>query len=382
MKLYIYLLLLSIITTKAANSQAYYMTLKVNNNILQPNDTLVIDVEYVNEYNEPAQGSLIVQLLNSKGNTWNYRYPIIKGFGTAKVILGTTLPKDIYYAYFATTNVGLQVQAKLLNNIGLTTIDASITNKKSIIYTPSLVLNDKDSFVYDVPFFENKGLLTFINPVNKATTPEVAINCLLDSTLPYTATKYLPLYVGVLPTDSSYTITSMPTQIEAVQNYVQKKIYSQKMVVVKGKAAKKPAQQFEDKYVTGLFVQNNGRKFNLIDDKSIKNGITVLQYLEGNIPNFRVDDDVELGRNAMVRNVPVSFFYDEVEVDLTFIEALLMDDIGLIKQYSPPFMGGLAPSNFAIALYYKNEYSNSRGNCKFKINGYTPLIHTWELAGE
>ena len=359
-------------------AQNRFLQIQVNTNTLQRGDTLIIDADYVDDYNEPQYGTLFAKILDTAYNSVSYRWPIIKGYTTAKIAIPTSLAYGMYKIYFASTDITNVLQGKVINNYGLQNLDATIITKGTLIATKDIAITERDSIYYDAPYFVGDVVVNFANPFNQASKPNISLVTPLDSVFTPTVTKFITFTVGdiIINDKSKNQIANLPTTYNNIDKYIANKKITSGIITVKAKV-KKPINAYSDKYVTGVFNIDNVRTLNLLDQLP-NTGQTILQYLTANIPNFIINA-ADVTRAYYLRNNAVTFYLDEMEIGEQILETINIDDVAMIKTYNPPFIGNTDISNAAIAIYSKQVGFGSGGRNVFKVKGYSPVINTLML---
>jgi len=118
--------------------------------------------------------------------------------------------------------------------------------------------------------------------------------------------------------------------------------------------AKTQKEVLDEKYTTGLFTDNNGYSFDVMDDPVAQASLDVLHYLQGKVPGLTMSFSLSPGdTSALVwRNGSPDLFLDEIPSDAFQIQGLQMSNVAYIKVFRPPFMGSSGSgASGAIAIY-------------------------------
>ncbi len=163
--------------------------------------------------------------------------------------------------------------------------------------------------------------------------------------------------------------------IEQLKKDTKVPLLKEVIVTTKIKNAK---EILDDKYTSGLFKDNNGYAFNVMDDATGKGSIDVLHYLQSQVPGLTMSHSLTPGDTTSLtwREGSPDIFLNEMPSDAYTIQNISMTDIAYIKVFRPPFMGaaGSGPSG-AIAIYTLKpediKYSSQNGLNSALLNGYT-----------
>ena len=114
-------------------------------------------------------------------------------------------------------------------------------------------------------------------------------------------------------------------------------------------------EELNNAYCTGLFSTADGTYFDFNNDDNTIGAstyINVLGWLQGRVAGLQV---YNLRGNLVpfIRNNPAGVFVDEMRVDVSFLNALSVNDIAMIKVIKSPFFGGWGAGGGAIAIYTK-----------------------------
>lgn len=116
-----------------------------------------------------------------------------------------------------------------------------------------------------------------------------------------------------------------------------------------------PEKKLVETYGISLFRTGDGTWFDLQEDNTTSGAISyfnVLDWLQGRVAGLQVYRYRDLSI-PFLRNQPASIFVDEVRVDYSFLNALPVADIGLIKVMPMASMTGAFTRGGAIAIYTK-----------------------------
>ena len=144
-------------------------------------------------------------------------------------------------------------------------------------------------------------------------------------------------------------------------------------VTVKAKA-KKPIDELETKYVSGLF-KGDGYQFDMVNDISAQAAMDVLSYLSGRVAGLTINTAGGQA-SASWRGSQTSFFLDEMTVDISTIQNLPVSNIAYVKVLRPPFFGASGGgAGGAIAVYTRKggdvKSEPGKGLDSKHLDGYT-----------
>lgn len=353
-------------------SQERFLDVAINNNQFLANDTISIQIEYVDDYNNKISGTLYLKVMNEKGATWNFRWPIYNGLSAPKIILPKDIERGFYHLYFATRDDKFLVKGTLLNNMKNDKLNATLYNKENLIVTNDIPINFDNSFTYTNPYYRDEAILYFANAKDKGKKPNIKINAILDSTFTPTTSKYISIKVGGLNSDA--TPGQVPKNYADVDSYLGKKIVKMEMATVKA-TNKQKAKNFEENYIGDFFKDMGERTLNLFEDDPALYGQTLFTYLQNSVPNLvAVRNDENSQVNFTLRGNPITWFLDQVEVPSEVILNIDLNDVAIIKVYNPPFALNNDASMGAVALFSKRNTNSANGKNSFSIKGYSSPI--------
>lgn len=147
-------------------------------------------------------------------------------------------------------------------------------------------------------------------------------------------------------------------------------------VTVKTKA-KSPLQALDEKYASPLFSSGDAYQFDVVNDPFAHSAISVLQYLQGKVAGLNISAaGGASGGSVSWRGGTPSFFFNESQVDLSYLSSVNMNDVAYIKVFRPPFIGAVGGgANGAIAIYSRKggdvQQTQGKGIPYKMIIGYT-----------
>jgi outer membrane receptor protein involved in Fe transport len=114
-------------------------------------------------------------------------------------------------------------------------------------------------------------------------------------------------------------------------------------------------EQLNAEYCTGLFSTVDGTYFDLENDDNALGAssyLNVLNWLQGRVAGLQVYN-FRGTPIPFIRNNLAAIYLDEMRVDASFLNALPISDIAMIKVIKTPFLGLWGATGGAIAIYTK-----------------------------
>ena len=126
----------------------------------------------------------------------------------------------------------------------------------------------------------------------------------------------------------------------------------------------------------------NAKTFDFYENDELKNYPDIYSYLTANVAGITSYNDEASGRTILYwRNEKVNIYVDEfLDVDFSPI-SLSVQDIELVKIYSPGSRLGLDGFNGSVAIYTRRMSSrpgNKISNYSFYVKGYTQKNTVWK----
>ncbi|MGF7232090.1 hypothetical protein [Arachidicoccus sp.] len=149
-------------------------------------------------------------------------------------------------------------------------------------------------------------------------------------------------------------------------------------VTVKTKQ-KSLTEKLDDEYTSGMFKDDNGYTFDVMNDIAAQGAMNVFSYLQGRVAGLQISNPMATPPGLSWRGSTPSLFLDEIPVsDASQLSNMSMSDIAMIKIYRPPFMGGFGGSpGGAIAVYTRKgadvAVDSKTGMPHKTIAGYTVI---------
>lgn len=146
---------------------------------------------------------------------------------------------------------------------------------------------------------------------------------------------------------------------------------------------KRPVQELNERYTSGLFTSMNFVKIlDLVHDPLPSGALNVFQYIQGRIPGIRVQTSgfppsyvIYSGRAMSLTGgpIPVPLFVDEVAATSKQVETISMQDVAMIKFFQSGFMGNPSiGSTQALVVYTRKPGDRMPSNLDFLDTLYYP----------
>lgn len=345
------------------------LDIKLNKNIFQPGDSLLVTVDYKDDGGQLLNQSLATLELvieNEEGRRTRLRWPVIEGRASGKIFLPDSLPLGKY-----TLLAGLQQrffevigQIKDARNIG--NIQAMLLTKTGDWDEQKVTVAPDGTFAVRNWLFEDNALLAFQRTKDNNQPLNISISSQLDSSYEPLAVAGRTFYIGNPPAVVRPTLNK---PVETPEALFADRGTTLPAVIVRS-TVRTRAQQFNEEHVSGLFRSGDERLISIMDDPSAIGFPNVFNYLQGRVAGLQI---ASTGA-ATWRGSGVTFFLDEVRVSAQQIANIPMTDIAIVKAYPPSFTGALG-GGAAIAVYTRRggEANYLPANRQvFKVRGYTP----------
>ena len=376
----ILLFVLSSLVTKATTADTLVVIFDRQNFV--QGDSIEIEI-YTEPYrSDPSAQTLHLWIDNVKtGQRWKYRYPFLKGRYKIGLKISDSIPNGTYAFNFLLQNKFLAVKGKFKNagdDDKAVNYIAISKNKAPII--DEAELESDGSFKIDDLFYTDSVYFGF-SPVKKSKENplRIAIETPIDSAFVSETSTTEFITVGVDETQSTKTATATEGYVFSATTKKDKQLLQE--VVVKSKQKTK-LEKFENENVSGLFSSNNAKTIDFYEIDELKNYPDIYSYLTANVAGLTTYNDEETGRTILYwRKEKVNIYVDEIpDADFSPI-SLSVQDIELVKIYSPGSRLGLDGFGGTVAIYTKrfsNRPGNRLSNYSFYVKGYTQKNAAWK----
>lgn len=345
-------------------------------------DSIEIEV-YTEPYktNQPAQ-TLHVWIDNIKtGQRWKYRYPFLKGRYKFSLKINDSIPNGTYAFNFLLQQKFLAIKGKLKN---ASTEDKQINymatakNKAPII--DGVEINSDGSFKIENLFYTDSSYFGF-SPArkSKANPLRIAIETPIDSAFTAEAAVTEFITIGI---NENQGLQNDPATKGYVFSAISKKDKELLDEVVLQTKAKSRREKFENENVSALFSSHNAKTIDFYENDDLKQYTDIFSYLTTNIPGMSTVNDPETGRQFLYwRNEKVNIFVDEFQDSDFSGNSISVQDIEMVKIYSPGSRLGVDGFGGSVAIYtrrFSSRPGNRLSNYSFYVKGYTQKNTVWK----
>jgi hypothetical protein len=345
-------------------------------------DSIEIEV-YTEPYKagQPAQ-TLHLWIDNIKtGQRWKYRYPFLKGRYKFSLKINDSIPDGNYAFNFLLQKKFLAIKGKLKNaESGDKEINYIATTKNKAPIIDGVEIESDGSFKIDNLFYTDSSYFGF-SPAkkSKANPLKIAIETPLDSAFTPEAATTEFITIGKVEIQDVSFDSLKNSYVFPEEGRKDKRLL--KMVVVQT-SVKTKREKFENENVSGLFSSDNAKTIDFYESDELKNYTDVFSYLTANIAGMTAVNDPETGRQFLYwRNEKVNIFVDEF-MDSDFSgNSISVQDIEMVKIYSPGSRLGLDGFGGSVAIYtrrFSSRPGNRLSNYSFYVKGYTPKNSEWK----
>jgi len=328
---------------------------------------------------QPAQ-TLHLWIENVRtGRRWKYRYPFLKGRYKIALKINDSIPNGTYAFNFLLQKNFLSVKGKLKNaedDDKAINYIAVTKNKAPII--DGVELDKAGSFKIDNLFYTDSVYLAFSPPQkNKANRLRISIETPIDSV--FTPETNLTEFVTIGPAETLNADAIERNYVFSVTDKKNAQLLQE--IVLKTKQISK-REKFEKENVSGLFSSGNAKTIDFYENDELKNYPDIYSYITANVAGITSFNDEQTGRTILYwRNQNVNIYVDEF-LDVNFSPiSLSVQDIEMVKIYSPGSRLGLDGFNGAVAIYTRrmsNRPGNKISNYSFYVKGYTQKSAEWK----
>ena len=114
---------------------------------------------------------------------------------------------------------------------------------------------------------------------------------------------------------------------------------------------KSDKELLNEKYASGLFKSADGTIFDIANE-NVQSYFNILDWLEGRVAGLRVYVTRNGLRVPVIRGSVAGIYVDELRMDPSFLNAMSVNDIAMIKVIKGPFAGAVGNGGGGtIAIY-------------------------------
>lgn len=353
------------------------LDIKLNKNIYSPGDSLLVTVNYTGssaQIQNQAIATVEIVIENEDNQRTRLRWPVIRGEAAGAIFLPDSLPMGKYTILAGLQERFFEVVGKVKDRKTRGSIQAMLLTKTGAWDQQEVTVQPDGSFTINNWLFEDNAVLAFNDSRTKSELLNISISSQLDSSYEAVAVAGRTFYIGNPPAAARADIGK---PVEAPETLFADRGTLLPAVIVTS-TAKSPAQQFNEKYASGLFRSGDERLLSIMEDPSAISFNNILNYLQGRVAGLQISPNGA----AVWRGGPVTFFLDEMRTSAQQIANIPMADIAIVKAYPPPFMG--APGSGAgLAIYTRRGGESSllpNNRQVFKVRGYTPSSTALDMS--
>jgi len=338
-------------------------------------------------YTEPYRSDRVAQTLHlwidnvKTGQRWKYRYPFIKGRYKIALKINDSIPNGTYAFNFLLQNRFLAVKGKMVNaKEEDEEINYVATTKNKAPIIDGVKLGSDGSFKIDNLFYTDSVYFGF-SPAQKSKENrlKISIETPLDSVfIPEAVTTEL-VTVGTAEIQNIQTDVATYGYVFSITDKKDKQLLREVVVKTKQKGQR---ERYENENVSGLFASDNAKTIDFHDNDELRNYSDIYSYLTANIAGLVTVNDEATGRTLLYwRNEKVNIFVDEFADPEFSPYSISVQDIELVKIYSPGSRLGLDGFGGSVAIYtrrFSNRPGNRLSNYSFYVKGYTQKSTEWK----
>ncbi|MBI5858175.1 MAG: hypothetical protein HZB42_11085 [Sphingobacteriales bacterium] len=241
----------------------------------------------------------------------------------------------------------------------------AMVNGKGQFRLDSLFFAGKSKFHYAYTDYREKQRPALVIP------DEVSIEKIMNAIVADITANTISRHTGII---------SNKTEIDNRFTYVQSKLEEVKeleRVTVQSKTKKRPIEQVNEKYATGVFSSQANVELDNINQPANDKSLNVVEYIKNNIHTI----DIQNGQFVNQKNFSlmtgqkwlIGIFLDEAPANIGLLQTIRMQDVALIKFYEAGFVGvGSSYPGGAVAVYTKEKIKEEKPDKwnYFERNGY------------
>ncbi len=343
-------------------------------------DTLSFEIKLSDSFRTIKTASLHLWIENiSSGRKWHYKYPIINGYSSARLVIDSTITPGEYAVNFLLQKNFFRIKGEVLNAFKKETqINYVLLSKNKDIVTGSLPLDNDKFFISDCMLFQDSANLIFSRPNHKGINLEIQLINDLDSM--YYAADSLTNFISIY--DNKDTVTRANKIAEHYVFSEKDRRYNTMMqeVVIKAKS-KKLVDDFQKDNVSGMFSGIDGTVIDGLESDEIARAGNLFNFLTGRVAGLSIKTNEEGTDELKWRKHSTEIYIDEIKVDPELALEISLSDIAMIKIFEPGVQVAFGSgAGGTIAIYLKTgiyKIENKPTN-NFRIMGYTGLDVIWK----
>lgn len=144
---------------------------------------------------------------------------------------------------------------------------------------------------------------------------------------------------------------------------------------------RKPTEELNRKYATGLFSSTNMVNIiDLVNKKDVTGALNVFQFIQGRLPGIMVNSSGNpptyqvFSRKAFSLTggaLPVPLYLNEVAVDARNLEVIPMSEVAMIKYFQTGFMGNPGVGTTQAIVVYTRKGEDARPSENSYLNSFS-----------
>lgn len=330
---------------------------------------------------------------------WKFRYPIVNGKAEGALEIPAFLPPGNYAFNFMGAEEYLQIRGtvkkmkvKTARNHETGQMDTilveqapgwvgqdikyNLTSREGVLFDSTLNVATDGQFKLPPIIFGDTANLHF-KPEKTNNAYYIFLETPLDSAFTPFHTQTVFVRIAAREATGDLILKDSSTYAFTLQDPYRDAITLEEVLIT----GRSKAEKFERDYVSQPFRNPlDGKTFSGLDpDSDLARSNNLFTFLQANIPGMQIRNDM-ITTTVTWRGDPVSFFLDEVRIDVSALRLMPPSDIALIKTYPAPATMTSFVFGGAVALYSKKgEYNPNKGpRYSFIVNGYTQGEGSWK----
>lgn len=351
-------------TSLTATAQDTTLRVQLNRPYFKSGDTIFMAVSQANKKN----ATLFLRAEHEKGFVWEMRWPMLGGESEPSLIIPDSFPQGQYRLFFSVQENLFTIFGRVKSPANVKELGVILLTSATDVYESTIPVGADNRFTYKNVLFENEATILFTS-TNRRTKDklDIEISTVLDSAAAPLRNKTVDIFIGDQEPSAEVAVRPFSSVTDTGDGRTQ----TLAAVTVYNKPLSR-GEIYNKQYSRGLFNDMNERVFNFLDDNTMGNSFSLLQFLTGRVAGLMIS----FGPNPSImwRGQAVTFYLDEMRTDPALVDGISMMDIAMVKVYPPPFFGNPGGSGGAIAVYTKRgEHNNDNYRNGFKVRGYTPM---------
>lgn len=367
-----FLFLFSTQTSISLCAQSDSLVAVFNKTKLLPGDTVEIDFNLLSKSANLNKATINCIVTGIDGFEKRMRWPLINKSGVVQLVVDKNLVKGFYKFIFFVQEGIFRINGELTASSKVKTVKAVLINSKGQINIEEVVVDNGNKFVFKNYIFENYANLFFSSKSGNRNRLDIKINAVLDSAYKPAAITGGGIIIGDDNVSALPALLNLTAKDSVSYNSAE---YLQEVIVYSDK--KETVDRYEENYVGGIFRDAESKSFSLLDDPLAQSSTDIFEYIQMKVPNIRISYNQSGDAVVKMRNTPVFFYLDEMQLDVSYIRNISVSDIAVIKVFQPPFIGNNGGNGGAVAIYTRrggDVITKSSGNSRFRVKGYTPAL--------